>query len=399
MMGFGRVRKRCGWGGEVQKPCCGEAFRALRGPVKVCVTTVLLLAVAFGLLSVFGCSPRVQEPSEEESAVEEPQQPAEPAEPEEEPQAEEEVVVGPPQTAIDKYKGLWLPFLNDAGIALNEVDNLRADGVNIVSLGISIYLDGDVIKDRDRAEIKKMVNEFHRNGIRTCLVLNPGHPEFGIDPFSPEASGRPLFERLTPLALEWAAICEKYGVEMFCPANEPQLMAYQKEQDISDWAQQILPRLREVYTGKLVFLAQYTAEGLPRYNLAGYDYVAIGGVGADSDVDQMPWRTEEKIEETLDSLRTLYPGHRYLYFGVVAFTGPDFYWWEPIAPANMRETNPNLPSDFFLVSLEGQAKFYDVFFSKTWDGVDGYFIGAYKGTEYRDKPAEEVIRNWFHTGD
>ena len=185
---------------------------------------------------------------------------------------------------------------------------------------------------------------------------------------------------------------------MFCPANEPQLVAYQKEQDISDWAQEILPQLREIYSGKLVFLAQNSGEGLPGYNLTGYDYVAIGGFGGDSDIDEIPWSTERKIDENLERLKTVYPGQKYLYFGVVAFTGPDYYWWEPVAPANMAENNPGLPADFFIVSDEGQAKFYDMFFDKTWDEVEGYFIGAYKGCEYRDKPAEKVIREWLNAG-
>lgn len=59
----------------MQEPCRGEASWAMGGSVKVFVTAILLPAVVLGLLSFSGCSPAAQEPSEEESAVEEAQQP------------------------------------------------------------------------------------------------------------------------------------------------------------------------------------------------------------------------------------------------------------------------------------------------------------------------------------
>ena len=380
------------------------------------IPTLLLGSISFG-----ACAQTDEEAAEyQPAAVREPQEPAEPGvesieehqapdatpaetgkEAEEaavnhQPAKEEEVVIiRPPPTAIAKYKGLWLPFLREVEIALDEIDRLKADGVNTVAIGIRIHRDGQAIKDENEAEIRKAVNEFHKNGIRTCLMLNPAHPEFGISPFSPEACGKPLLDKVTPLALKWAGIAEQYGVEIFCPVNEPQLLSYQNDNDISEWAQEILPELRAVYHGKLAFLVQGGAEGLPAYNITGYDYVAIGGITADSDIDSIPHRTEEKINESLDAIEVAYPGQKCLYFGIAAFTGPDFYWWEPIAPANMSGNNPDLPADFFVVSREGQANYYQVLFQKTWEEVDGYFIGAYKGCEYRDKPAEDIIREWY----
>jgi len=57
---------------------------------------------------------------------------------------------------------------------------------------------------------------------------------------------------------------------------------------------------------------------------------------------------------------------------------------------------PDLPTDFFVVSNESQAKFYNILFNITWNRTEGYFIPVYKGWEYRGKPAEQVIRHWFN---
>jgi len=35
-------------------------------------------------------------------------------------------------------------------------------------------------------------------------------------------------------------------------------------------------------------------------------------------------------------------------------------------------------------------------FELTWDITEGYFVPVYKGWEYRDKPAEEIVRKWFN---
>jgi hypothetical protein len=61
----------------------------------------------------------------------------------------------------------------------------------------------------------------------------------------------------------------------------------------------------------------------------------------------------------------------------------------------MPDTNPDLPADFFVISNQGQAEFYALLFSNTWEKVDGYFISVFKGCEYRGKPAEKIIRQFF----
>ena len=215
-------------------------------------------------------------------------------------------------------------------------------------------------------------------------------------PYSTETTGRPLLDKLTPLVLKWARISEEYGVEVFAPVNEPQLLSYQDVEAVSDWAQGLLPRLKAVYRGKLAFRVHGDPAGFAVYNLTGYDLLVYSGLACTKDIDVHPEWVAHLINETLHGLMEAYPGFNYVLFDMGAFTGPDYYWWEPIAPANMPDFMPELPVDFFTVSAESQAEFYDLFFSMTWNDVEGFFLPVYRGWEYRGKPAEQVIREWFH---
>lgn len=302
-------------------------------------------------------------------------------------------IIKPPDVNITKYKGLWMPFLRETKIALNDISNLKTDGINIVAIGIRVCRDEEFYVCEDENEIKNSINEFHKNGIKTFLILNPAHPGSRITPHSPEASGRHLLDELTPLVLKWSIIAEKYGVEMFSPVNEPQLLSHENEH-VSSWAQEILPLIRERYNGNIIFEVQCAKENV--YNLSGYDYVADGGLTCNKDIKDHPEWIEHMVDERLATLKSIYPVSKYLFFGAGAFTGPDYYWWEPIAPENMRDTHKEFPEDFFNVSFESQADFYDIFFNRTWNEVDGYFLPVYKGWEYRNKPAEEVVRKWFN---
>jgi len=303
-------------------------------------------------------------------------------------------IIKPPNITLKKYKGIWMPFPREVRVSLNEIDKLKSDGINIVAIGVKIcYNNGNITECESEDEIKSSINEFHRNGIRTFLVLNPAHPDFGVGPSEP--CGKTLLDELTPLVLKWAEISDSYGVEIFSPVNEPQILSCQNKEKISDWAQKILPELRKIYQGKLAFVVQGDADGYPSYNLSRYDYVAGGGLTCTKDIEDHPEWVERLISENFNSLKALYPNQKYIIFGAGAFTGPEYYWWEPIAPENMAESNPELPTDFFTVSNEAQAEFYDMLFNLTWNETEGYFIPVYKGWEYRDRPAEQVIRDWF----
>ncbi len=302
-----------------------------------------------------------------------------------------------PEIEITQYRGVWMPFLREVKISLEDIDNLRLDGINTVAIGVKVCKRGE--RDsfyvcEDEEEIKEAIDDFHRNGLGTFLVLNPANPDSGMDPESPEGKGKDLLDKLTPLVLKWAVISEKHGVEMFCPVNEPQMLGYKNDSAVSEWAQEILPRIRGIYKGKIAFEVQGAKEH--RYNLTGYDYVADGGLTCTRDIADHPGWVEEMVDEEFLALKSNYPGLGHLLFNAGAFTGPDYYPWEPIASENMKNNSRGWPADFFTVSFKAQAEFYDMVFRRTWNETDGYFLPVYRGWEYRNKPAEAVIREWFN---
>ena len=310
----------------------------------------------------------------------------------------EEIIKGPEITG--KYNGLWLPFLRETNMAVNEISELELDGINTVAIGIRICYNSDtsdISECEDEDELKNAINEFHKNGIRTMLILNPAHGDFGFDPFS--EGGKSILDKLTPLVMKWAAIAEMYGTEMFSPTNEPQLLSYQNTADVENWAQEILPEIRNVYTGKVAFTVYNIDDNYYEYNLSGYDYILASVFACSSDIEGDENYRNHLVDvnkEKLANLELAYPNHEYIAFEIHAFTGPDYYWWEPIAPENMKNNPYNVTQDFFVVSDRGQADCYDMFFNLSWPNAGGYLFTTAKGFEYRDKPAEQVIRKWFN---
>jgi len=289
----------------------------------------------------------------------------------------QESIVGPPEENISFFKGVWAPFIEDLRNAVHDVDNLVDDGMNIVAIGVEICDKNETIVEcHNVSEIKDAINVFHSKGLRTYVLLNPAHP------YLHDAT----LEEITPLVLKWVSICEKYGVYMFSPLNEPQLV--DNESKVSEWAQMLLPEMRKIYKGLVSFRVHHDDKNFPVYNLSGYDFVVFSGLAGTVDVTELPEHFKSIIRGNLEKYEKYYANVSYLLFDMGGFTGPDYYWWEPIAPENAG-------SDFWLLSEEQQAAFYEIFFNLTWNSTKGYFIPIYKGWEYRNKTAEHVIRSWF----
>ena len=317
---------------------------------------------------------------------------------------ESNIIKGPTESVI-KYKGLWLPFLEETQIAANDIENLKENGINIVAIGIRLFATDEnknweftnLTEYENETEILKAINTFHKNKIKTILILNPAHGDFGVSPYPSENTGKPILEMLNPLVLKWAEIAEKYGVEIFCPTNEPALLA--SEEDISVWAQEILPKIKNVYSGKTAFRVHNEGDDYPVYNIKGYDYVLPYVTHCSKDVDRGGGYLEHMKENNINNIikiKQKYPNYRYIFFEVAAYTGPDYYWWEPIAPANMKNNAWDLEEDFMVVSEDGQAKCFELFFDLGWNETDGYLITTAKGFEFKNKPAELIIREWYN---
>ena len=300
-------------------------------------------------------------------------------------------IFGKPNITISKYKGIWCPNAYETEIAYKKMDSLKRDGINIVAIGLTIKKNNtEYYVSENETRTKELINSFHKNNIATAIILNPANPDFDTD-FYPEKSIEQVLDMLANLSMKWAEISEKYGVEIFCPANEPNLIAH--DEKISEWAQKILPELRKTFSGKIAFQVQAGGNYAPEYNVSGYDYLIWAGITCNKEIDKNCTECiEHQINENYELYRENYKDIKIIYLGG-AFTGEDYYYWEPIAQENMK--NSEFEPDFFTVSFEGQAKCYDLIFNKTWGSVSGYFLPSYKGWYFWDKPAEDVVKRWF----
>ncbi|MBN2142100.1 hypothetical protein JW711_02100 [Candidatus Woesearchaeota archaeon] len=316
-----------------------------------------------------------------------------------------EIVKGP-TGPLAKYKGLWLPFLREVKIAAENIESLKEDGINVVAIGVKVvatdeeheWAVSEIREQENESEILESINTFHKNGIKTIIILNPAHGEYGVSPHPSEGTGKGLLEMHDSIVMKWAKISEAYGVDTFCPMNEPSLLA--GTEDLSAWAQEILPKIRSVYQGKTAFRVQNLGEDYPLYDLAGYDYVLPMATLCTSDVehpDENHYKhMKSKNLESLGKIKAAYPGHEIIFFEVGGYTGPDFYWWEPIVPENQAKSQHDWPDDFFMVSPEGQARCFETFFEVGWEESEGYLINVAKGFEFQGKPAEAVIKARFN---
>jgi hypothetical protein len=164
----------------------------------------------------------------------------------------------------------------------NEEDNLRLiykaknAGGNylMVRAFYDCAEDGSLLGDDEAAEscLKEAITTAHSYGISIFLT-----PFVESMEFWPERKWQLSVEAWTETVLKWAAFAEENDVEMFAPGFELGLIM-DKEQ-AADWFPSILPQIRQVYSGQVVFAEIPYGEQwqfLDENNVfSGYDGVGI----------------------------------------------------------------------------------------------------------------------------
>ena len=151
----------------------------------------------------------------------------------------------PPETEVKIYKGAWTPHILPSAFA-----ELKDMGMN------TVFIEGS-----PGGVTVALIQTAHRNGLKVALTL----AVIGFDP--PKAEDLDL-EDLNSQIVESAKLAEKYGVEFFAPLNEPENIF---GEDTGRWAQDILPRIKEVYYGEVI----WKGGDLRDIDLSGYDYLGF----------------------------------------------------------------------------------------------------------------------------
>jgi len=174
----------------------------------------------------------------------------------------------PPETEVQIYKGAWTPLVYP-----QSIPSMKDMGVNTVFLATNfVESEGRLLEPPFNKELLiANIQTAHKNGLEVALTV------FIVPPY-PKASDLDL-EDLNAKIIESAKLAEKYDVEFFSPLNEPELIFGPSAS--ATWGQEILPRIKEVYHGEVIWkgslsqphmIEQFLYENYST-NFSGYDYI------------------------------------------------------------------------------------------------------------------------------
>ncbi|MFH1401982.1 MAG: hypothetical protein ABIG40_03420 [Parcubacteria group bacterium] len=200
----------------------------------------------------------------------------------------EEGIVPAPSGEVQVYKGIWMPtsLSNDPNKLDSDIQKLKDIGVNTIFLPAApphlerclegLPSDSELAKKlREIIPIQKEImianiQAAHRNGLRVGLAMTKCFP----------AAEDITLEEWDFQIIENAKLAEEYRVELFAPMNEPEVLFGPSAS--ANWGQEILPKIREVYHGKVVWkgasigdIQPYPMTEPASTNYSGYDYIGV----------------------------------------------------------------------------------------------------------------------------
>ena len=173
-----------------------------------------------------------------------------------------------------------------------------------------------------KAYMISQIQNAHKRGLKIFLSIRPQYGGFTSPQKIPENVRSIYLTQLTERVLEWAEICEKWGVELFAPIQECELLTEFKwengelvgDEDISKWIQEILPQIKERYHGEIVCGGGAWGGSSPEawklvldncnIDFTGYDYIGFGPYIWHLTPEGQGWRLPDPtIEEYREYIR------------------------------------------------------------------------------------------------
>ncbi len=301
----------------------------------------------------------------------------------------------PEGNSVDYMKGVWMPDPREHFSAYFNMERLREDGVNTISLGPLAY--NKLLATIHRPFISAIVKKAHKNGMAVHIAPNSWGPGF-----SHEDPHIEMEDLLTEQAIYWAEFAEQYNVEYFSPQNEHDVVLGCGFG--AKWAQDILDDIREVYSGEIILkIGSVYCEADPDYQIeikslgdensfwpgkfsdaTGYDYFMIDILPFSDDVDRDLFL--EDLENILGYARQEVERKELKGFMIGEFG----YLTEKPAMVASIMPGPELTE-------EEQAQGIEDYLEVAMPMVDGivYCGWTLDGYGFKDKLAEDVIKEKF----
>ena len=309
------------------------------------------------------------------------------------------------------YKGIWFPTLltEDQNEIASKMQKLKDIGVNAIFIQAfppnpEHWLEKALEKAKEvfPPELIKKIEEVipiekeliianiqtaHRNGLKVGLTITKPSSWLNKTPKLEEID----LEALNSKIIEYAKLAEEYDVELFAPMNEPDEIFLG---NTGKWRQEILPRIKEVYHGEIVwkgagiglpektlseeFLKELSEE--PPGDFLGYDYIGLS-IAYIRDKGM----TLEEYSEHIDNVLKY----------VLASAERDNCKGVIITEFSIMEGGP--------WSEEEVARAHEIVLERGKDKVVGFFAMDFLGGEIpgvppikEDLKTEEVIKKWYN---
>jgi len=208
-----------------------------------------------------------------------------------------------PRKDIRLYLGIWMPALQGEGEqSLEKREDILALGANTVAFGVVIpYLpDGSLEQEGiegAKDDARKLIRYYKEAGLVVVFSPEPVPANLEGEPTPvPQQIRTTLLRNYEPLIIELAKLAEEENVEIFSPMNEPDWkLGYETA---SSWGQEILPKIKKVFTGKVMWkgLSTEDTENLKKVDFSGYDVIGF---------DSFPWGGISNYKSNLRSFLTV----------------------------------------------------------------------------------------------
>lgn len=259
---------------------------------------------------------------------------------------------------------------------------------------------------RNVATLTEGIRKIHARGMKAMIMpylwiesFASGHWRGDIDMKSDE-EWRRWFHHYEQFLLHFARICERSRVDLFCIGSEFVKATTQREQD---W-RQLIRNIRRVYDGPLTYAAAVVE--FPQIKF--WDELDYIGINAYFPLTENAEATLEDLKQAWQPyLKAIEKIHR-RYRKPVIFTEAGYKsskgsWIKPW----QWEWGDDAASDMEL-DLQAQVMCYEALFQTFWSKP--WFYGVYwwkfyshpdaggltdRGFTPQNKPAEEVIRQWY----